>query len=67
MRVSRWACSSLAAWYSAFSLRSPWPRAVRIRAAISRRATVSSWPISALRAVRPSCVIGSPSLFEVVI
>src|SRR5579884_3241200 len=59
--VSMWAWSSLAAWYSAFSERSPSSRAVRIRWAMARRPLVSrSWS-SRLRASRPSALIGSPS------
>ena len=61
IRVSMCAWSSLAAWYSPFSLRSPWPRATLIRAAMSRRPTVSNSATSALRAARPASVIGSPS------
>src|ERR1700759_1572445 len=38
-----------------------------MRAAIARRATVSSALISALRAVRPSSVMGSPSCSDAVI
>ena len=56
------AWSSSAAWYSPFSLRSPWPRATLIRAAMSRRPAVSNPATSALRAARPASVIGSPSL-----
>src|SRR3954465_4676708 len=54
MRVSRWACASFAAWYSAFSLRSPHSRAVLIWAAICSRPVVSSSSSSARRASSPS-------------
>src|SRR4051812_14602143 len=57
MRVSRCAWASLAAWYSAFSFRSPHSRAVLIWAAISSRPAVSSCSSSARRASRPSAVI----------
>ena len=40
--VSRRACAFLASWYSAFSLRSPNPRAVLISSAIAARAGPSS-------------------------
>src|SRR5919108_4986575 len=48
-------------WYSAFSLRSPSPRAARIRSAIARRPTVSSAWSSASSAFRPAGVIASRS------
>src|SRR3954452_6029088 len=57
MRVSRWACASFAAWYSAFSLRSPHSRAVLIWEAICSRPVVSSSSSSARRASRPSAVM----------
>src|SRR5829696_1671790 len=59
MRVSRCAWSSLATWYSAFSLRSPSSRAVLIRAAIALRRGPSRSASSALRSSRPCSVIGS--------
>src|SRR3954454_10922904 len=57
MRVSSRAWAFLASWYSAFSLRSPKPRAVLISSAIARRAGPSSSEISALSASSPSAVI----------
>src|SRR4051812_33778964 len=60
--VSRCAWSFLASWYSAFSLRSPHSRAVLIRSAISRRATVSSCSSSACSAASPSAVMTTESL-----
>src|SRR4051812_37472806 len=55
--VSSRAWAFLASWYSAFSLRSPNPRAVLISSAIARRAGPSSSAISARSAARPSAVI----------
>ena len=55
--VSRCACASLAAWYSAFSLRSPQPRAVLICSAILLRSSVSRRSSSAWSASRPSAVM----------
>src|SRR5918998_3138301 len=46
--ASSMAASSFAAWYSAFSLRSPHSRAIPIRSAISRR----PWPSSASMSAR---------------
>src|SRR6478609_7690760 len=60
--VSRCAWSFLASWYSEFSLRSPHSRAVLMRSAISRRATVSSCSSSAWRAFMPSAVMTTESL-----
>src|SRR3954454_6674935 len=57
MRVSSRAWAFLASWYSAFSLRSPKPRAVLISSAIARRAGPSSSAISARSASSPSAVI----------
>src|SRR4051794_1500698 len=57
MRVSRCACASLAAWYSAFSFRSPHSRAVLICAAICSRPVLSSCSSSARRASSPWAVI----------
>src|SRR4051794_6039883 len=59
--VSRCAWSSLAMWYSAFSLRSPSSRATLIRAAILVRAEPSSCSISSRSAAIPSSVIASPA------
>src|SRR3954468_10233525 len=55
--VSSRAWAFLASWYSAFSLRSPNPRAVLISSAIARRAGPSSSAISARSASSPSAVI----------
>src|ERR1035441_8120186 len=46
MRALRKPCRSLAAWYSAFSLRSPWARAFRISFGSSTRYSYSSTVIS---------------------
>src|SRR4051812_46744006 len=60
--VSRCAWSFFASWYSEFSLRSPHSRAVLIRSAISRRATVSSCSSSACSAWCASAVIRTRSV-----
>ena len=53
IRVSRWAWSSLATWYSAFSLRSPSSRATLIRADIAWRLGPSRSASSVRRSSRP--------------
>src|SRR3954447_12121740 len=62
--VSRCAWSSLAAWYSAFSLRSPCSRAAEMRRAMAWRPWPSRSASSCFRASRPSAVIASPALIE---
>ena len=54
-RPSRNDCSSRAAWYSAFSLRSPCSRAVLMRATTSRRLTRVSSSSSAVMRSRAGC------------
>ena len=56
MRASRWACSFLAASYSAFSVMSPNSRATRMRSAISRRRSFDRYSISSLSFSKPSAV-----------
>ncbi len=58
------AASSLAAWYSAFSLRSPKSRAVPILSAFSRRPSVSSTSTSDRRRSYAAEVILGVSVME---
>src|SRR5216683_5314285 len=56
-----WACFSLAAWYSEFSLKSPCPRATPISLLIRTRSTVLSCLSSVLSFFSPEGVMGTLS------
>ena len=58
MRPSVKLCSSRAAWYSAFSFRSPWARASAIAAMMRGRSVDFSYSSSARRRSEPALVIG---------
>src|SRR5256885_2189850 len=58
IRTSMWLWRSLAAWYSAFSLRSPWPLASSISLMFLGRSTFFNRSSSACKAAYPFFVIG---------
>ncbi|MCY1240469.1 hypothetical protein D9M72_533200 [compost metagenome] len=58
-RPSLWLCASLAAWYSAFSDRSPCARASAIASMIRGRSSCWRQRSSSCRLTNPPCVIGT--------